>query len=638
MNFRKNLALLALLLISLTCLTISYLSGHESQVYLFNSDQLYLPTLFTDIFVRNGHLGDWFLTPAPYFFPDFPLFFLAYLTGSDTYSQIAIFAVLQSLALLAVLWLITRQVFRLQAFTLAVTNTVVLIWLALRGGDPFEFLLVSATHYGIFITGLLFLALWLIRESSPPGQRKSLLPLMGAVAFLSTLSDNLFLVQVAVPFAAVALLLDMMHRTLSLQRIITVLTPAACSLAGALSYPWLVSRPTRYATHPGLDSVITNLKASWGIILEAAERTPLFGLILLVYLGLLVYFILNLIKNLRYRQQPSALGWLALFSITSTCATIAAMALSKDLLVVGRYLIAVCSWPVLIVLWSLTLLVKRNLFTTNALLASAAIIATGFGTYQLTKTNGINTHYYPSELACIDDALEEAGARHGVSTYWESKYLQSFSRLELSIATHRENLSEMPWITSQRYFRPTYDFAIISNELHAEPIQRLNKDRSTNLISCGSRSVLISPEHNLRLRKFVNSGDYYQWGACELPSLIGQANSQCGMEKKSLAQAGFLTFGPYEPLPAGQYRLTLSYVSNEQEQAIVGEWDALVHIGKSDIILAKGTLSGSSGTVRQANSMIDIDSTQNLGVLEVRTQAHVQKSLSIQSLRIERLR
>ncbi len=61
-----------------------------------HSDALYLPVLFEDVLRRGGSLGDWFLTPAPYFFPDFPLYLLAWLGGAGVFAQTTLFALLQT--------------------------------------------------------------------------------------------------------------------------------------------------------------------------------------------------------------------------------------------------------------------------------------------------------------------------------------------------------------------------------------------------------------------------------------------------------------------------------------------------------------------------------------------------------------
>ena len=84
MSKGKSIFFLFLLALGLGNIFANYISEPPAQNRLFDSDALYLPTLFSDIFANNGQIKDWFLTPAPYFFPDFPMFFSVLLGRSDT--------------------------------------------------------------------------------------------------------------------------------------------------------------------------------------------------------------------------------------------------------------------------------------------------------------------------------------------------------------------------------------------------------------------------------------------------------------------------------------------------------------------------------------------------------------------------
>ena len=49
----------------------------SAQLAHLNSDQLYLPSLYEDLFVSHGSLRAWVLPPAPSFFPDLVLYAVA---------------------------------------------------------------------------------------------------------------------------------------------------------------------------------------------------------------------------------------------------------------------------------------------------------------------------------------------------------------------------------------------------------------------------------------------------------------------------------------------------------------------------------------------------------------------------------
>ncbi len=98
---QEHIIAFVLLILSLDNIIVFYLGGHSFRGYLVeNSDLLYLPTLFSDLISKRGRISDWFLTPAPYFFPDYlviVVLFLAHYLGQR------FFAVGTVVSLLAVL-------------------------------------------------------------------------------------------------------------------------------------------------------------------------------------------------------------------------------------------------------------------------------------------------------------------------------------------------------------------------------------------------------------------------------------------------------------------------------------------------------------------------------------------------------
>ena len=82
--------------------------------------------------------------------------------------------------------------------------------------------------------------------------------------------------------------------------------------------------------------------------------------------------------------------------------------------------------------------------------------------------------------------------------------MQDFSRADLRLGQYLENLEEMPWITSARYFRETYDFAIVDE--NAEPTYKISLDALERIngtpqqtVRCGGRSLYIFGKDRLRV-------------------------------------------------------------------------------------------------------------------------------------------
>ena len=64
---------LILLALALACIAVQYRVGIAMQAAAFTSDGMYLPVLCADLFEHGGRIWDWYLTPAPYFFPDYAI-------------------------------------------------------------------------------------------------------------------------------------------------------------------------------------------------------------------------------------------------------------------------------------------------------------------------------------------------------------------------------------------------------------------------------------------------------------------------------------------------------------------------------------------------------------------------------------
>jgi hypothetical protein len=650
MKNAKRIIPSALLMAALANIIVLYRAGDPFRAYLIeNADLLYLPTLFSDLIAKGGRIADWFLTPAPYFFPDYPTYLVAYLLGADTYSRIALFSIAQTMLTFFAIWLLARQVSRTDTLTHAVTVTIALIWLALRAGDPFVILFASASHYGIFVSAIFFGALWLNDRSREghPRARALFLSTVCVLAFLSVLSDTLFIVQVLVPFAATAILVDLAaedspmrrrrypliaalvlvasvvpaltyripipppsinvawsatlddqqratlearfhltdgnfrggrlwtyriadtsranvrdlvsHRDvqdtehidrrsftvdgtsgpawralstlpvglgistiailggvfvsdmwsrfrqrLPIRRHLSILMPLASGALGALAYNVVVENPTRYPPSFGLEKAFNNMNDLWVAVERTITDHPAYGVVFISYLALMIVVYAGMGKLIR-TSYPPGLAWIAVFSSLSLLSMVVVAGLMTDLPVMPRYLIPVFAWPVVMVVLLVGHHLRKRFFDAATAISTLAVVVMSARAYQQANDNGLGERLYPDEISCVDDALEKEGLRNGIAQYWDAKYFQQFSRLNLNIAQYLENLEEMKWITSSRYFRSRYDFAIISED--AEPTYKISSETLSKLngapkqiVMCGNRSLYIYGKDKLRTR------------------------------------------------------------------------------------------------------------------------------------------
>lgn len=498
------LAALACWAIALGALVLVFRAGHPIQGHLVHSDALYLPVLFDDLLKRGGSLSDWFLTPAPYFFPDMLVYLPAWLVGTGAFQQTLLFALLQTALASGTLYFLARQALARDRMLGAALPAIVFIWLGLHADDPFVRLFSSAHHYGAFIVALVLAALWLGRDAGrdavtgKPGAAA-----LAALGLLTTLSDALFLVQAVLPLLATALLYRHGAARTGAPRhaLMLLLLPA---LLGMLSYKLVVAHPTRYSSRLGLSRLVDNLAELARIGTTLFGERPLLAATVALALALGAACIGAPLRQRPLPGLPRPLQLLAAFATLSCAATLAVMLLSTTVLPVARYLVSALSLPLIAGVFTLAhLLGPRFRYPGVALcLVFAGLLAAD--AWKVRAQDDTGSYHYARRIACVDRVLAAAGARYGIAQYWDAKHLQGLSRRQLTLAQYTSELEPMKWITSERFFRPGYDFAIIANGAADElrlPAARLIafNGEPAQTVFCGNLAMLVYSTGKLRV-------------------------------------------------------------------------------------------------------------------------------------------
>lgn len=504
---KRDVPTLACWVAAFVALLVIFRAGHPAQAHLVHSDALYLPVLFDDLARQGGRLADWFLTPAPYFFPDMPLYGLAWLAGDDVFAQTMTFALLQTALMALAIYLLARQALADARLPAAAALSIVFIWLGLHADDPFVRLFASAHHYGAFIAALLLCALWLGQDTDRAnGRNRFALAAIAGITFVTTLSDALFLAHTALPMLAAALLCrhGAAPATRPRRAALLLLVPA---LAGMLAYRFVVTHPTRFPTRLSLSDLPRNLDEIINICSTLFGGRPLLAAALLLSLGFGAACTLASLRRRSLPGVPRPLHLFGAFAALSCLASIAALLLSKNVLPVPRYLIGALSMPLIAGLFALVHFLDARWRHAGPMLCLALCLAfsglLASQAWPLRDVRDTDRYYYPEQVACIDRTLAAAGARYGMAQYWDAKRLQALSRQPLTLAQYTGELGQMEWITSTRFYRPNYDFAIIAGQESAE--FRLPRARVAALggepaqeVACGDRTVLLYETGRLR--------------------------------------------------------------------------------------------------------------------------------------------
>jgi hypothetical protein len=501
----RSLPFLLAPLFCLACIALAYLGGHDLRSGLLHADALYLPTLFHDLLHAGGRLSDWYLTPAPYYFPDYPLYLAAYALAPDSYLQVLVFALLQCGVLLAGSWALARRFAPGAALPCAAFSLVLLLGLALSAQEPFVLLLSNASHFGAFLAAVLCVLAWLRFEDT--GARGALW-LAGALAFATTLSDSLFLLQAALPLTlagAARLLREPAYLAGRRRRALLPWVLVGGAVLGHLGYKVLVMNRTRYKARMDLQHIAANLHDLSAIALRLWEALPLFGLAWLAFLGFALACALRLARGRDPFGLPRALAWLLVFWLVSLAGALAVSLLVTNIPVAARYFIPAACWPILLAPLAASRLLRARTAAVALAGTLACSAAIGVTTFRHVQAHPLQQAYYTDDIACLDGALAGSDLHHGIAQYWDAKTFQRFSRHGIELAQHDDGLQESRWITSKRYFREAYDFALVGPRgpapynIPVERLQALNGAPAAQ-VQCGGYTVWLYGRGALRLR------------------------------------------------------------------------------------------------------------------------------------------
>lgn len=500
----QSIAAALLAALAAVCLALMYMKQGITASLFFNSDASYLAALYYDLFERGGRLSAWFLTPAPYFFPDWPLYFgMRWLSGA-VYPALAGVMALQALLMWGLSALLLRRFTRTSnALAAAALGTVVICLPAVNGVFPYLYVMLASYHFGAMLALLGGAALLLPRLDRPAtrGQLAAVL----ALTTLMVLSDRLYALQFVLPALA---LLVLLRARLSNWRPLALVLLAGC-MAGVALYKWklLVAHGVSMPWHLTARLAAANLRALADISAVVWQHYPLLALYSTGYYALLVVLAPGTLLNRGWRLRDSHAAWLFMLNLASSAGLLLAMTLS-DRAPTDRYLIPAFLLPVLLgpaLGWSLAAQwrgeqVRRHggltLLLGGALLAWPLCQAVG-------RAGPVQHEYYPAEIACADRVFAQYDLRRGYAGYWDAAWVAMASQRKPVIALAAIDLREHHWITTAGNYQPRYDFALVTTDpadldrpQAAVVIARNGPPQA--VVHCGALNILVYPRDGVQ--------------------------------------------------------------------------------------------------------------------------------------------
>jgi hypothetical protein len=463
--------------------------AHESRnIHMFfNSDTLYISSIFTDLFQDGSGLRGWHLNSAPNFFPEMPVYMLLMWIFKGTALTSFIYSIIQ---FTAVMWLTQRLIkiadpdTRIETFILINALYLLLMLSPVSGEDlvfPFQ-LLISGYHAGYFVNVLLALiaAFSFVKTGRPLP-----LVLMGLVVMLAALSDKFFLVGFTVPVLIISAL-STIHKDLRFRYALLFAVVLISSYIGLRIFRWLdEGQILHFFGTRGKMFAFDNMAVSFGnlfrhmkeIIVEYPLQRLLVVFALIFVLGAPVYLLGQAGKFLRggldalQKRHFVFVAFLFIFSV----AIFITPALN------GYYLGAAhirYNYPALVLgsvgfIYLLShLLEDSRLFATITQYLAMGLVGIILATIVVLGIKndigkGVTSfvNHYPDKSKILDHLKESHDLKYGIAGYWHAKYATTFSKNKVRVyAVHDVDLKPYLHVINRNWYHDG------GKGVHADPV------------------------------------------------------------------------------------------------------------------------------------------------------------------------
>ena len=633
-----------------------------------NSDYLFPFSIFQGLLNGIGMDG-WTFTGHIPLFPDLFFGFIFWILLKNVNLVLIVYAIFQSILILACFIYLSKQIFGknyLIISLITLSSTIPILLLATGQYMQLHYLLPIYQHFGlismeIFALGLLIKLL--INHHQGLKASTKIYVLLGIVVVLSTTGDPLFFIQFSIPAIIVIFLLAFIsacNKKNAITASIVIIIASAVgffaydfpSLLGSRRFPLFGSyAKLNFAGIPdNLAVVLSQLSSFWS---GHPWMVVIWGLFYLVCIFLTIKLASICLKQ-KIGYTRRRILTLALFLTLQLLVLIGATTITGSntrwyylpLVFIPLF----WGWPFFIPLINKWKAVVRNKHFVTFSQGAIVLVSLGLIISVASRNNPLIdiSEYYPSWVACIDNNAQKYQLHHGIADYWQARTLTLESKAGLSVAQVSPDLMPFRWENnSKEYEGNDFDFIILGGNKAgnyeiklATVVDRFGEPNAS--FSCEGNIVLVynepkdkkfreqftSTNSSLDLEKIGNKMFYY---GSQLPSQVGTISGDSRIANETTSPVGFLTFGPYAIIPAGDYQFTIEYNGQSIDNSNIGAWDvSLKVIAQTSELLRGDILSG-------GNSIVGSFRAPVRGNIEIRVYYNGIGTLEVNSLQIERI-
>ncbi len=439
----------------------------------FNSDTLYLPSIFRDLFVDGSGFRGWNLNAAPNFFPDMVSYFAVNALISDFRLAMGVFSLLQYLVLLCFMgWVLRLASQNLGWWHLAASNLCMLLFLFVTtysGDFVFTFYILSISyHLGPFLMSLFVLVLTFRYLRN--GQTSCLI-YIAILSFVAVISNRFFIVMFILPLVG---FLPFVVRQDSRRRVIKLFSLVAgtgalgilvFNLVKTLNYFHVISTGWKMFQFSQMGSSWQTMRDQHLGYLQAVDFRSLILVLSLLSFGCMfvlgVSYFLKILRNIPFRpaertQASYTLYFCLFFMVVLFTPVINGSYVGPAIL---RYNIHVFYLAVFnlgfIASFVCSNPARQKIF--KSLVGAAMVLCIAFGVHFMA-TKGVGKgldrfiNHYPNAARCLDQLAEAQGFQYGISAYWQAKQITMFSKKGVRVYHVYHDTAIWYHVTNQNWY------------------------------------------------------------------------------------------------------------------------------------------------------------------------------------------
>lgn len=498
-NLRNNLLLSSFLALGVVCIFISYslVNKYNIDQFLINSDTLYLPSIYLDVFERGNSFFDWSLNGAPNYFPDMFLYFSLYFFSGNLISSMILFSCLQYSIILLLSYKILKPILKDKTVVVIGLSNVILMLLPLGTFFQSDYEITfqffsNSYHLGAYVNTLLTIYLFQLFLKNNNYKYLVIISLVSAAAVAS---DQLYAVYFTAPIFVAYIIYGFLSKQFLIKTNYKLLISHIIGLAIGFSINPLLKKYTNISFPESKIQInIESIKNSWDIFIsQYSAYLNIFNLN--GFLFALVFLCVCILAFIVLKRRDKAQFHYIFIEVFMLSALLAPIVLGVYL---GFDSIRYNFAMYILMPFVLAILIYEIVKNKTVLWLLQSVILVIICTLSFINIddkfyNSENIYAYKNEkIQELNELAFKHNLKNGIATYWDAKKLSMLNNQDVFIANCYENLFTFTHVSNKTwwYIDPNidgqmlFDFIIIDSDLQKQntiemfgnPLQVLQSD------------------------------------------------------------------------------------------------------------------------------------------------------------------